>query len=131
MGYFLLRESMLDSVLVARDKFLKPGGAMYPSHANMYLVPIQTHMAQQRLSEFHVRAWAGVEPKGQGFRLNPGWRGHLAVCWWGKVDVHAQPMLIMAAVPVEGRCHWFCAWSLCWLMCGCCLCCAGLYGGLG
>ena len=26
MGYFLLRESMLDSVLVARDKFLKPGG---------------------------------------------------------------------------------------------------------
>lgn len=35
MGYFLLRESMLDSVLVARDKFLKPGGALYPSHANM------------------------------------------------------------------------------------------------
>ncbi|CAE7261367.1 PRMT10 [Symbiodinium sp. CCMP2592] len=25
MGYFLLRESMLDSVLVARDRFLKPG----------------------------------------------------------------------------------------------------------
>jgi len=40
MGYFLLRESMLDSVLVARDKWLKPGGAMYPSHANMYLAPI-------------------------------------------------------------------------------------------
>ncbi len=35
MGYFLLRESMLDSVLVARDKFLKPGGALYPSHATM------------------------------------------------------------------------------------------------
>ena len=28
MGYFLLRESMLDSVIVARDKWLKPGGAM-------------------------------------------------------------------------------------------------------
>jgi len=28
MGYFLLRESMLDSVLVARDKFMKPGGSM-------------------------------------------------------------------------------------------------------
>lgn len=28
MGYFLLRESMLDSVLVARDKWLKPGGAL-------------------------------------------------------------------------------------------------------
>merc|ERR1719277_2832118 len=29
MGYFLLRESMLDSVLFARNKFLKVGGAMY------------------------------------------------------------------------------------------------------
>jgi len=41
MGYFLLRESMLDSVLIARDKWLKPGGALYPSHAKMYLAPIQ------------------------------------------------------------------------------------------
>jgi len=40
MGYFLLRESMLDSVLVARDKHLKPGGAMFPSHATLYLAPL-------------------------------------------------------------------------------------------
>ena len=31
MGYFLLRESMFDSVIVARDRWLKPGGAMFPS----------------------------------------------------------------------------------------------------
>ena len=55
MGYFLLRESMLDSVLVARNKFLKPGGAMYPSHANMYLAPIRTHVAQRRVTDFQVR----------------------------------------------------------------------------
>ena len=36
MGYFLLRESMLDSVLVARDRWLKPGGVLFPSHATMY-----------------------------------------------------------------------------------------------
>lgn len=42
-GYFLLRESMLDSVLVARDKFLKPGGALYPSHARMFLAPIRSN----------------------------------------------------------------------------------------
>ena len=41
-GYFLLRESMLDSVLVARDRFLKPGGALYPSHARMFLAPIRS-----------------------------------------------------------------------------------------
>ena len=55
MGYFLLRESMLDSVLVARDKFLKPGGALYPSHARMFMAPIATDMARRRRSEFHVR----------------------------------------------------------------------------
>jgi len=60
MGYFLLRESMLDSVLVARDKFLKPGGAMYPSHANIYMAPIRTHMATQKLNELHngMEGWS-------------------------------------------------------------------------
>lgn len=60
MGYFLLRESMLDSVLVARDKFLKPGGAMYPSHANMYVTPIRTHGSRQRMTDFHgsMEGWA-------------------------------------------------------------------------
>ncbi|KAG5178611.1 S-adenosyl-L-methionine-dependent methyltransferase [Tribonema minus] len=36
MGYFLLRESMLDSVVRARDRWLAPGGLMFPSHATMY-----------------------------------------------------------------------------------------------
>jgi len=35
MGYMLLRESMLDSVIRARNKWLKPDGAMFPSHATM------------------------------------------------------------------------------------------------
>ncbi len=33
MGYFLLYESMLDSVIYARDKYLKPGGLMLPERA--------------------------------------------------------------------------------------------------
>jgi type I protein arginine methyltransferase len=40
MGYFLLRESMLDSVLRARNKWLKPEGAMFPSNATMYFSAI-------------------------------------------------------------------------------------------
>jgi protein arginine N-methyltransferase 3 len=35
MGYCLLYESMLDSVLYARDKFLRPGGAILPDTAHM------------------------------------------------------------------------------------------------
>lgn len=42
MGYFLLRESMLDSLLRARGKFLKPStGLMFPSHCTMYVAPVQ------------------------------------------------------------------------------------------
>lgn len=35
MGYFLLRESMVQSVLFARDRWLKPGGLMYPATARI------------------------------------------------------------------------------------------------
>ena len=37
MGYGLLYESMLDSVLHARDRFLRPGGVMAPSQCRMML----------------------------------------------------------------------------------------------
>ncbi|CAG8596871.1 11126_t:CDS:2, partial [Ambispora gerdemannii] len=41
MGYFLLYESMLDTVLVARDKYLKPGGLIFPDKATIYLSAIE------------------------------------------------------------------------------------------
>ncbi|KAI1298192.1 type I protein arginine N-methyltransferase Rmt1 [Mortierella claussenii] len=41
MGYFLLYESMLDTVLVARDKYLAPGGLIFPDKATMYVAAIE------------------------------------------------------------------------------------------
>ena len=41
MGYFLLYESMLDTVIFARDKWLAPGGAMFPDKAVMRLCGIE------------------------------------------------------------------------------------------
>ncbi|VVT43493.1 uncharacterized protein SAPINGB_P000011 [Magnusiomyces paraingens] len=41
MGYFLLYESMLDTVLVARDKYLKPDGLILPDKATIYLAGIE------------------------------------------------------------------------------------------
>ncbi|KAJ0642354.1 putative methyltransferase [Helianthus annuus] len=38
MGYMLLYESMLGSVIFARDRWLKPGGLILPSHAVVYLI---------------------------------------------------------------------------------------------
>jgi protein arginine N-methyltransferase 1 len=41
MGYFLLYESMLDTVLYARDRYLVPGGKIFPDKATMYLAGIE------------------------------------------------------------------------------------------
>lgn len=41
MGYFLLYESMLDTVLYARDKWLVEGGALFPDKATLYLCAIE------------------------------------------------------------------------------------------
>jgi len=59
MGYFLLRESMFDSVIIARDKWMKPGGAMYPSHATMSLSLIKSHKAAQKIQEMQqsLQVW--------------------------------------------------------------------------
>jgi len=43
MGYCLLYESMLDTVLFARDKWLKPGGLMFPDKASMFMTAIEDH----------------------------------------------------------------------------------------
>lgn len=41
MGYFLLYESMLDTVLYARDKYLRPGGIVLPDKAVLYICAIE------------------------------------------------------------------------------------------
>ncbi|XP_026742167.1 protein arginine N-methyltransferase 6 [Trichoplusia ni] len=39
MGFYLLHEGMLDSVLFARDNFLKEGGELFPESATIYVAP--------------------------------------------------------------------------------------------
>ena len=52
MGYFLLRESMLDSVIYARDKYLKKStGLMFPSHATMLISPIASEKYRQEVEK--------------------------------------------------------------------------------
>ncbi|KAF1321142.1 Arginine n-methyltransferase, partial [Globisporangium splendens] len=41
MGYCLLYESMLDTVLFARDKWLAPGGYLFPDKCSMHIQGIQ------------------------------------------------------------------------------------------
>lgn len=39
--YYRLYESMLDTVLDARDKFLKPGGLILPDKVTLYMAAIE------------------------------------------------------------------------------------------
>lgn len=41
MGYFLLYESMLDTVLYARDKYLVSGGLIFPDKATLFMAGIE------------------------------------------------------------------------------------------
>lgn len=41
MGYCLLYEAMLPSVLYARDKYLRPGGLLVPSSATLWIAPVE------------------------------------------------------------------------------------------
>lgn len=41
MGYFLFYESMLNSVVFARDKWLAPGGIILPDKASVYIAGIE------------------------------------------------------------------------------------------
>jgi type I protein arginine methyltransferase len=52
MGYFLLYESMLDSVLWARDQYLVKGGKMLPDKATMYVGGIEDGQYKSEKREF-------------------------------------------------------------------------------
>jgi protein arginine N-methyltransferase 1 len=74
MGYFLLREAMFDSVLAARDSWLKPGGAMFPSHASLRMAPLCSHLYASRVAEYteEIGAWEGFGEwmaKGNGINV--------------------------------------------------------------
>lgn len=52
MGYFLLYESMVDTVLVARDKWLAEGGLIFPDVAKLYLCGIEDEQYRREKLEF-------------------------------------------------------------------------------
>lgn len=72
MGYSLLYESMLPSVISARDRFMKPTGTMFPSHARMFIAGIDdpeyykkkiTYWTNVYGFDFSpIKEWALLEP---------------------------------------------------------------------
>ena len=56
MGYCLLYEAMLDSVIWARDHYLAPWGLMIPSHCTLRIAP----MADPEYIDEHIHHWNDV-----------------------------------------------------------------------
>lgn len=56
MGYCLLFEAMLPSVLFARDKYLKPDGLLVPSHTNIWVAPV----ADPEYVDDNINFWRDV-----------------------------------------------------------------------
>ncbi|EFC40925.1 arginine methyltransferase [Naegleria gruberi] len=52
MGYFLLYESMLETVLYARDRWLAPGGYLFPDQCTMYVSGIEDSEYKKEKIEF-------------------------------------------------------------------------------
>lgn len=52
MGYFLLFEGMLDSVIYARDHHLAPGGLLLPNRCNISIVGLGDEQRHQNLIAF-------------------------------------------------------------------------------
>lgn len=63
MGYFLLYESMLDSVLWARDRYLVPDGVIFPDVAKIYVAGIE----DEEYKEEKIGFWRNV----YGFDYTP------------------------------------------------------------
>ena len=99
-GYFLLRESMVESVLFARDRWLRPGGVMYPSEATLYVAPVaMPHFLARRREEVaqEMRSWEDLaaelaqrysldfgalrpryEAEQVAYQYATGWQGYVA-----------------------------------------------------
>jgi len=62
MGYCLFYESMLDTVLYARDKWLKEDGMLFPDRANLFITGIE----DRQYKDDKINWWENV----YGFNMN-------------------------------------------------------------
>jgi histone-arginine methyltransferase CARM1 len=68
IGVLLVHERMLESYLVARDKYLKPGGAMVPASGNIFLAPF-SDPSLWTLTNGKVRFWEQKDFYGVDFSV--------------------------------------------------------------
>ncbi len=79
MGYMLLYESMLDTVLYARDRWLREGGLLLPNKVSLHVVGIEDEVYKRNKYSF----WDNV----YGIDMKSMKRGALAEALVDRIDV--------------------------------------------
>ncbi|XP_018019389.1 protein arginine N-methyltransferase 1-like isoform X3 [Hyalella azteca] len=93
MGFYLFHESMLNSVLAARDRFLAEDGVMFPSEARLYACPCSL----QGLYEEKITFWNnvfGFDMSAVGSSVLDATAKKPEVCVVKQDDLLAQPVCI-------------------------------------
>ncbi|XP_053673039.1 protein arginine N-methyltransferase 6 [Anopheles nili] len=128
MGFFLLHEGMLDSVLYARDKFLQPNGLMFPDTATLYVAPCSV---PTRFDQWENLAGVSMRCFGRALRdQNSGnpevltvapqhllHEGHI-IAWFDLMEVSSEELNTFEVKDVlvaqrTGKLQGFCIWFDC------------------
>lgn len=126
MGFYLLHEGMLDSVLFARDKFLKPNGLLFPQNASIYVAPCSVPSlfdvwnsyddVQMQVFAAALRAQKSLKPEIMVVSSKDLLHEGTVMAWFDLNDVTLEDLkefvfneVIVAqqAGPYQGICLWF------------------------
>uniref|UniRef100_A0A1A9WLY0 type I protein arginine methyltransferase n=1 Tax=Glossina brevipalpis TaxID=37001 RepID=A0A1A9WLY0_9MUSC len=128
MGFYLLHEGMLDSVLFARDKFLKPDGLMFPTECAIYVAPCSVpsrfddweNVDGVRLTSFSSKLRKQKSNNPEILQISPEELLHSGtlVHWMNLIDTVAQDLneIIfedVLAAEKSGKHQGFCIWFEC------------------
>ena len=132
MGFYLLHEAMLSSVIYARDKWLKADGILVPSVASIYMSPVNMGKYVQE----NINIWENA----YGFNFTPlkkciqekhlvqplietvdakaclapsEYVTHLHLKYVAKEDLHTIRRHISFQLNKNSVCHGFCFWFCC------------------
>ena len=99
MGYMLLNESMIDVIILARDKWLKKNGLILPSEANLYLTPVNSIISDNKFKEINetiIESELILEKTLNNYSidLSPLYESYKNECWNRLVYDISKPFLI-------------------------------------
>ncbi|XP_026325560.1 probable protein arginine N-methyltransferase 6.1 [Hyposmocoma kahamanoa] len=126
MGFYLLHEGMLDSVIVARDKFLKEDGHIFPNTATIYIAPCSVPSLYSAWSDVygvsmatfarHLRSTKCKKPEVLIVKPEDLLSAEVAVCWIDLKNDKVEDLnsfSIQQVIPTktkgqyQGLCIWF------------------------